>query len=861
MRVYRALLHLYPASFRHEYGGEMCSVFAERRACARGWMGVALLWLDTLLELPASALQVHWDILRQDVHYAARTLARAKGFTLTAVLVMALGVGATTAAFSVTDHVLLKPLPFAEPDRLVRLWESPPNYSQMELSPPNYRDWKEMSRSFETMGAYTFRAANLAGEGEPQRLELALVTWELFPVLGVQPALGRSFTAEDDRDGAPGTIVLSHGLWQSQFGGDSGVLGRKVLLDGEPHTIIGVMPGDFYFPDRDVRFWRPMQLSPADMEDRNNNELYAVARLKPEVTPQQARAEMNGIAGQLEKAYPLENAQTGATVNLLQDEVSRQARLLLLALFGASLCLLLIACTNLANLFLARALARRRELAVRAALGAGRERLTRQLLTESLCLAILGGGLGVLVAVAAVPLLIQLVPSNLPIAEAPSLDLRLLSFAAALTGWTGIAFGVFPALRVCRDAAADGLREGAREGGGRRERLRSILVITEVSASVVLLVCGGLLLKALWHVQAVDPGFRSEGVLTLRTALPLIKYAQVSARQQFYQSVLAQIRALPGVTDAAYISYLPMVMRGGIWGVSLDGQPADRSGTHTASLRYVTSGFFSTLRVPVLRGRDVSETDTQSSPSVAVVSESFAERFWPGQDPLGREFEFVFAKRTVVGVVGNIRVRGLERRSEPQVYLPHQQVADGWILGYVPKDLVIRSTGNPEALVPAVREIVQRADPEQPVSDVQLLWSVVDAETAPRRAQLRVLGAFAALAFLLAGIGIHGLLAYSVSQRTREIGVRMALGAQRLDVLRLILARGFALALVGVAAGVGTAYAAGRGIEALLFGVQPADPGVYSAAVGLSLAMTIAGSLLPALRAARVDPATAIRVE
>ncbi|MGH9859054.1 MAG: ABC transporter permease [Candidatus Acidiferrales bacterium] len=861
MRFYRILLRLYPASFRGEYGEPMCAVFDERRRAARGALGVLALWLDTLLELPVSAVQVHWDILRQDLRYTVRTLARTPGFTLTAIVVTALGIGATTAAFSITDHVLIRPLPFADSDRLVRLWENVPGYTRMELSPPNYRDWKEMSTSFEAMGAYTERAANLVGEGEPRRVQLVFVTSEVFPVLGVRPFAGRYFTPEDDHDGAPGTIVLSYGFWQSQFGGDLAVLGRTVHLDGFPHVVIGVMPPGFHFPYRDTLFWKPLQLSPGDMEDRNNNELDAVARLKAGVSLEQARSEMNAIAAQLERAYPEENAKTAATVSLFQSEISSRSRLLLIALLGASLCLLLIVCTNVANLFLARALARRRELAVRAALGAGRERLTRQLLTESLTIALLGGTLGALVAVGALPLLARLVPSNLPIADMPSLDLRVLAFAAVLTVLTGIVFGVAPAFKVCRNANADGLREGARAGGGRKERLRAMLVIAEVSASVVLLVSAGLLLRALWRLQDVDTGFAAQHVLTLRTALPIPKYSTVASRQKFYSSVLSEVRALPSVSHAAYISYLPMVMRGGIWPVALDGKPTDRSGATTASLRYVTPGFFAAMEIPLRRGRDISESDTQGSPYVAVVSESFARRYWPNQDPIGRSFEFAIAQRTVVGVVADIRVRGLEQSSEPQVYLPYQQVPDGWILGYVPKDLVIRASANPASLVPAIRQIIDKADPEQPISDVQLLSDIVGGETAPRQAQLGVIGAFAALAFLLAGIGIHGLLAYAVSQRTQEIGVRIALGAQRSDILALVMREGFVLAGVGVVLGVALAYAAGRSMEALLAGVPPADPATFFAAIALALLMALAGSLLPALRAVRVDPTTAIRAE
>lgn len=861
MRFYRIFLRLYPASFRREYGEQMCSVFEDRRRATRGRLAVLAMWLDTSIELPLSAAQVHWDILRQDLRYTARTLARTPGFTLTAIIVTALGIGATTAAFSITDHVLIRPLPFADSDRLVRLWESPPGYTQMELSPPNYRDWKQMSTSFESMGAYNFTSANLVGEGEPQRLDGTPMTAEVFRLLGVQPLLGRYFSFDDDQPGAPGTLVLSYGLWQSQFGGDPAVLGKKVSLNGKPFTVIGVMPRDFHFPNRRSLFWITFQLEPDDFEDRDNNMLNVVARLKPHVSLDQARAEMAGIAAQLEQAYPLENARTGATVNRLRDEISGQARLLLTALFGASLCVLLIACTNLANLLLARALARRKELAVRTALGAGRERLVRHLLTESSTLALLGGALGVLVAVAAVPLLERLVPGTLPIAQAPALDLRVLAFAAVVTALTGLGFGVLPALRVSRHLDSSMLREGGRAGGGRRERLRAALVIAEVMASVVLLVSAGLLLRALWRVQAVNPGFRTDGVLTLRTSLPLPKYARTSAREQFYTRVLSEVRVLPGVTHAAYISFLPMTMRGGIWPVSLDGERAQREGSKAASLRYVTPDFFSAMGIPLLRGRDISESDTQQSQAVAVVSESFAQRFWPNQEPLGRRFGFAMRERTVAGVVGDVRVRGLERNSEPQVYLSYKQEPDGWITFYIPQDLIIRATGDVAALIPAVRSIVRSVDSDQPISNVRMLADIVDADTTPRQVQVRVIAGFALLAFLLAGIGIHGLLAYAVSQRTQEIGVRIALGAQRSDILTLVMREGFLLAGIGVGLGAGLAYAAGRSMEALLAGVPPADTATFFAAIALALLMTLAGSLLPALRAVRVDPTTAIRAE
>lgn len=686
------------------------------------------------------------------------------------------------------------------------------------------------------------------------------MTADLLPMLGAQPSLGRVFSADDDREGAPGTLLLSEGLWKERFGGDPGVLGRKVALDGAPYVIIGIMPRDFHFPSRSVQLWTAMRFAEFDFEDRNNNYLNVTAKLRRGISLDQARAEMRVIAAQLERNYPKENKHVGANLVRLQDEVSQRTRLLLMALVGAAFCVLLIACTNLANLLLARALVRRRELAVRTALGAGRDRLVRQLLTESLILALSGGLLGVLIAFAALPLLARLVPTTLPIAEAPAIDLRVLAFAGVLATLTGIAFGMIPALRACGDIHATGLREGCRAGvGGRRERLRSVLVIAQVTGSVVLLVSAGLLIRALWRLEAIDPGFHSGGVLTLQTSLAMPKYEKTAQRVQFYSRVLSEVGSLPGVTGAAYISFLPIAHPGGIWPVVVEGRPAAEADFRHASLRFVTPGFFATLGIPLRLGRDVSESDTLGSQMAAVVSESFVTKYWPGENPLGRRFGVAFAMRTVVGVVRDIRVRGLERTSEPQIYLPYKQVLDGWLTWYAPKDLVVRSLMDPMVLLPTIRRIVRNADPEQPISDERTLAEIVETDTAPRLTQVRVLGAFAGIALLLAGIGIHGLLSFTVSNRRQEIGVRIALGAQPSDILAMVLREGILLAMAGVILGAGLAYAVGWTMQGLLAGVTPGDAPAFLLAVGLALMMTMIGSLAPALRAVRVDPTTAIR--
>ncbi len=868
MRFYNLLLRLYPASFRNEYASEMRPIFAHRLRTASGG-GVIGLWLTTIGEIFFNAVASHLDILRQDLSYTGRMLRRAPGFAITAVLVVTLGIGATTAAFSVTDFVLFRPLPFPQPDRLVKLWEATPGYSRMELSAPNYRDWKDAARSYESTGMYYTNSLTVLTDAEPQRIPTAAVSADVFPTLRVAPMLGRTFTVDDDRAGATPTTILSYRYWQTEFGGEPSVLGRTITLNNAAYTVIGVMPREFHFPESDVLLWITTRFDERNYAagERANNWLEAVGRLRAGVTLQEARAEAATIAAQWRARFPKENKDTDAAVLPLGTEVSERSRLLLMALFGAAACLLSIACANLANLLLARALARRRELAVRAAIGAGRERLIRQLITESLLLAFVGGAIGIGVAFALVPLLSQLVPQYLPIAATPSLDLRVLLFAVLITGTTGIVFGLAPVLRGGATPDLDGLREGARAGSGQKEVVRSALVVAEIVASVVLLVTSGLLIRALLTVQGTDPGFNPEGVLTLRSELPMGgEYGLVAKREAFYSRVLQEVEALPGVTSAGFISFLPMSsFRGGIWPVSVKGD-ADagsdtRSANNVAAIRYITRGYFEAMGISLKRGRSIADTDNGRRQFVAVVSESFVRRYWPTVDPIGQHFTFAFADREVVGVVGDVRFRGLERVSEPQVYLSSQQVADNAVAFYAPRALAVRTAGDPAKLMPAVRDIVRRAAPSVAITQTQTLIDLVDLETASRAVQVRVLSAFAAIAFVLAAVGIHGLLAFAVSQRTQEIGVRMALGAQSRDILSMVVQRGLILALAGVVPGLVLAYFAGRSMEALLAGVKPADTMTFITAIALTLVMTVLGTLAPTLRALRVDPITALRAE
>ncbi len=862
MRWYRVLLRLYPSGFRAEYGDEMCFVFAERQRAAQGAGDRVALWWDAYADLFRSAAPAHLDIIRQDLRYAIRALNRSRGFALTFMLVAALGIGANTAVFSLTDHVLVRDLPFDQPHELVRLFESTPQYGRMEPSPANFRDWSAQQHSFASLAAYFDLSVNLVGQGAPQRLSAAGVTADLLPLMGVRPQIGRTFTEADDQPGATATVILSDGFWRSQFGGRASVLGETVRLNDEVHEIIGVMPAMFLFPTRTVDLWVPARFDSQVFADRDNNFLRVMGRLRPGVTADLARQDLAGVAAALERQYPNENAETGVSVFPLSGDVSSQARLLLFALVGAALCVLLVACTNLANLMFARIIARRPEMAVRQSLGAGRDRLMRQLFTESILLAALGGLGGVLVGLLALPGLSSLVPTTLPIADIPRLDARVLLTALGLTALTGVGVGVWPAWRAGRVEALAALKDGARAGSGRgRERFRRTLVVVEVAASVTLLVVCALLLQTFWQLQGVDPGFRQDDVVTMRTWLPMPKYEETGRRDQFFDSVVSGVNALPGVTSAGFTSFAPFTMKGGVWPVQVPGQVDDAANAMRASLRVVTPGFFQTLGVPLIGGRFLDASDRRDGQITAVVSQSFVETFIPGESALGRTFDFAFQTRTIVGIVRDVRVRGLEPddASEPQVYLPHAQMADGSLPFYVPKDLLVRTQGSPMDQVPAIRRVIAGVDPAQPVSDVTLLRDLVADESSARSIQIRVLGAFAGVALILAVVGIYGVLSFGVTQRLNEFGVRLALGATRQDIVMLVTRQTAVLAAAGVGSGLVAGYLASKSIESLLVGVAPGDPWAHVVVGAVAGVTALAAGLAPARRAARVGVASVLR--
>lgn len=862
MFFYDLLLRLVPASFRGEYGSEMSAVFARRQRDAAGLGGRLIIWIDAFLDILITAAQAHWDIAVQDLRYGVRTFRRAPGFAITAIVVMALGVGATTAAFSITDHVLLRPLPFPHADRLVTLWEDQRSqgYSEMEPSPPNYVDWKRMNRSFETMGATAHWSPNMVGTGNPVTVIGEKFTSEILPMLGAKPELGRLFTADDCQASASQVVLISHRLWQDRFGGSAEVLGRKLLLDGAPYTVIGVMPPEFLFPVRDRDLWTPLIFESDDLADRTNYELWVYGRLKSGFSIARAQSDMDAVGAALRSQYPKENYQTGVAIRTLRNMLNHRSRAMIWALLGASACVLLIACTNLANLLIARAMQRQKEIAVRAAMGAGRERLVRQLLTESLLLSLCGGLVGIAIAAAVVQMMARLVPTSLPISEIPAIDGRIMLFALLVTVCTGVLFGVAPALRACNTGTA-GLQEGSRQGvGGRKERLRSTLVVGEILASVVLLVSSGLLIRALWNIQKLDPGFRPTGAFSLETILNVPKYSKTARRTHFYDQVISEVEALPGVKSAGYITFLPLKKFGGVWPVEIAGKPP-LTGFHHTAVRFVTPHYFAAMEITLLAGRGFKPEDNFHAPRTAVVSESFARQYWPKEDPIGRHFNLIGEDRTVVGVVKDVRFRGLDRPMEPQAYLPYEQVEDANYTWLAPKDLVVRANENMASLLPAVRRIVAKADPELPIQDVETLQELVDSDSTARVLQIRVLLGFAVVAVLLAGIGIHGLLSFTVSSRTQEIGVRMAVGATSGNIAGLILGDAARLAVAGVIAGSLIAYWAGQGLTSLLEGVKPDDPTSFLTAIALCSLMTFAGSLAPAIRAIRVDPIGAIRSE
>jgi len=799
--------------------------------------------------------------LFQDLRYGARTLMKNPAFTLAAVLTLALGIGANTAIFSVVNAVLLRPLPYEDPERLVMIYETnlAKGWPQFSVSPPNFADWSEQSRVFDGMTGFRGAAFNLTGVAEPERISGMFVSKRFFGMVGVRPLLGRTFTPDEDEPGKENRAVLAYGLWQRRFGGDLGIVGKPLTLNGDAYTVVGVMPAGFALP-RDTEIWAPLSFRPGEMKQRGSHYMSVLARLKPGVTLETAQTEMSAIAGRLEKEYPDSNSGWGARVVPLLEQAVAGIRPALLTLLGAVGFVLLIACANVANLLLARAEARRREMAVRAALGAGRPRLIRQLLTECVLLALVGGGLGLLLAVWGIDALRALEPADLPRLKEIRVDLAVLGFTAAASLVTGLIFGLAPAIQISRTDLNVTLREGERgSGGSSRGRVRGALVVAEIALALVLLIGAGLHLRSLHELQGVDPGFDTANLLTMRVSLPGSKYSAGAQGVSFYRQALERLDGLPGVRSAAAVSSLPLSDYDLIFTFHVEGRPPlPPSEQVSADWHAVSRDYFRTMGIPLVRGRFFTERDDASAPRVAIINETMARRTWPGEDPIGRRISIGIgpeALREVVGVVKDVKQSGLDADIAMQVYEPYPQQA--WQSMF----FVLRAESVPEDLSASARRAILDVDKDQPVFGIRTMDQILSGATAQRRFNMLLLCLFAAVALALAAVGVYGVIAYSVAQRTHEIGIRMALGAQRRDVLGMVARQGLPLAVMGIASGLAGAAAVTRLMTSLLFGVSATDPATVTATALLMAAVAALACYIPARRATKVDPMTALRCE
>jgi len=800
--------------------------------------------------------------LWQDLRYGARMLLKNPGFTSIAVITLALGIGANASIFSVVNAVLLRPLPFKEPERLIMIRETKlPQFPEFSVSPGNFLDWKRRNTVFERLVAVRTPSFNLIGTGDPEQLIGMRVTDGFFAILGAKPELGREFLPEEDQPGRNNVVILSHGLWQRRFGGDPKIMDQTITLSGQIYTVIGVMPATFSFGGSETALWTPMGFTSDDAQNHGGHFLSAIGQLKPGATLEQARSEMSAIAGQLAQEYPDANAGWNVKLLPLQEFIVRSVETTLLVLLGAVAFVLLIACANVANLLLARAAGREKEIAIRTALGAGRARIVRQLLTESALLALAGGVAGLLLAKWGTALLLKLAPQNLPRMSDVSLDGRALAFTAAVTLVTGLIFGLVPALQASKPNLTETIKDAGGRGsteGGRRQFVRGSLVVLEMASALLLLVGAGLLIKSFWRLQRIDPGFNPNNALTASVTLPSRKYPEENQQSAFFQQLLEKVRALPGVQAAGASNVVPL---GGdyVLGFVIEGRPPLPPGAGQSTNYYsVSADYFKAMGIPLLRGRVFTEQDTRNSTRVAVISESMAKRVFPNEDPIGKRIHVTNGPtvfREIVGIVGDVKHYGLDQDTTLQTYEPYTQQPFSFMT------LVVRTAGDPTNLTSAIRNQVLSIDKEQPVSGVRTLEQRVSTSIAQQRFSMLLLGVFAAVAMVLAAVGIYGVLSYAAAQRTHEIGIRMALGARAGNVLKMVIGQGMKLALAGVALGSGAALALTQLMKRLLFGVTAADPMTY---VVIALSLTLVALFacwIPARRAAKVDPMVALRVE
>ncbi|HEY6401983.1 MAG TPA: ABC transporter permease [Blastocatellia bacterium] len=807
--------------------------------------------------------------LWQDLRYAWRILLKTPGFTAVAVITLALGIGANTAIFSVVNAVLLRSLPYRDAERIVAIQELDPKGNPVQVTSPNFLDWRAQNTVFSHLAAIRWRQSNLAGDGQAERIETAITSANFFEVFGAQPQAGRLFLPSDEQAGHAPVVVLSQGLWQRRFGGAASAIGQQLILDGKSYTVIGVAPAGFQYPDKTELWLPPLRLAPemsetADVtQNRGRGYLSAVARLKPGSSLEQAKAEMETITGRLRKQYPETNNNRFNRVVSLQTHLVGETSRTLWLLFGAVGCVLLIACANVANLLLARATTRRRELAVRAALGATRGRMLRQLLTESLSLALAGGLLGLLLAWWGVDALTRLLPANFPRMGEIALDLPALGFALLLSLATAIIFGFAPAWQSARVELQEAMKESARgSGGARRNRLRGALVAAEVALSLALLVSAGLLFRSFLSLQAVNAGFDAGGVLTMRLAPSGTNFREDPRYVSFYQNVIGKIAATAGVEAVGAINTLPL-SNGPTFAFRIEGRPETTVDKWPgANYRNVTPDYFRAMKIPIAQGRAFTERDNESAPMIAIINQAAAARDFAGQNPIGKRITFGNRDRSgqpiwveIVGVAANVRNKELKDEAEPEIYTA------AWQDAFSGMTFVIRSSVEPASLATAVRQAVREVDPAQPVSALRTMETVVVEAVTQPRFNLTLLGLFGGLALALSAAGIYGVTSYAVAQRAQEIGVRKALGAQNGDVLRLVIRQGMAAVLPGVVIGLLITFAATRVMKSMLFGVSPNDPLTF-VVIALSLvSVALLACWIPARRATKVDPMVALRCE